>query len=91
MLYEKDFFCQNSFPEGIDLLKYGNNAGMKIRKALPYYTQWWKRRQENYSTFAAGLAEPVGQIGQLPDQYFRLSLLLFILLLPHPQQKWVGK
>ena len=32
----------------------------------------------------SGPAEPVGQVGQLSDQYFRRVLLLFILLLPHP-------
>ena len=37
------------------------------------------------SVAVTGLAEPVGQVGQLPDQHFRLILLLFILLLPHPQ------
>ena len=32
----------------------------------------------------SGPAEPVGQVGQLPDQYFRHILLLFILTTTPP-------
>ena len=42
------------------------------------------------ATVDAGPAEPVGQVGQFPDQYFHRILLLFIFLLPHPQM-WAGK
>ena len=43
------------------------------------------RSELSDSPTSIGIAEPAKPVGQLPDQYFRHILLLFILLLPHPQ------